>query len=400
MNTDDIDDTLPALEGDYLEEVQIALDRAKITLLTRSVFLSSLSFDLQHRIVRYSEVPTAATDGLSVFYNPEFFMAQDREQQTGLVAHEVWHVAFDHMGRTLDRDPNQWNKAADYVINNMLIAEGYHLPKGALYNPAWKDLSSEEIYDIIKTDDTPDAGPTPGDIKKPGSLTPGYDKGTKADQTAASQKVAGSLSKAQTAQALAKANGKAAGSVPGEVGRHIDKLLNPVIPWNDFMSQFYCDIVKNDFSWQKPNKRYWPDHYLPSQGSPTIGNVVCAIDTSCSVDDKMLAEIYSEVESLRQMFQPKVLTLIGCDSKIQSVHELYPHDDIYGVKVGGGGGTRFQPVLDYCEEHPPSVLLYFTDLEAEHITDEPDYPSLWICYSQHRAQGIGETIYYHPEHST
>lgn len=386
----------PVLTPERKEEVQVALDRAKIALLTRSVFLASISFELRHEICYHPAIPTAATDGLSVLYNPDFFMEQDRDQQTGLVAHEVWHVAFDHMGRLLDRDPEDWNKAADYVINNMLIKAGFRLPKGALYNPSWESLSSEEIYDIIHKEKPQDKDGVGSDLKKPGSLTEGYKKGTKADVAAAAQKIASNLNKAKTAAEMA---GKSAGEIPGEIKRHIEKLLNPVIPWNQYMIRFYCDIVKLDYSWKRPNKRFMPDFYLPSQGTPTIGNVICAVDTSCSVSKKQLTEIYSEVDALRQMYQPNCLTLIGCDRKIQTVKHLYQHDDIRGIKLGGGGGTSFKPVLDYCEEHTPSVLLYFTDLEAEHITDEPGYPTLWVCYSKHKAQGIGETIYYKPEYA-
>jgi predicted metal-dependent peptidase len=300
------------------------------------------------------------------------------------------------MGRLLDRDPDDWNKAADYVINNMLIKAGYQLPKGALYNPAWESLSSEEIYDIIHKEKPQDKDGVGKDLHKPGSLTDGYKKGTKADVAAAQNKISTNLNKAKTASAM---SGKSAGDIPGEIQRHIEKLLNPVIPWNQYMTRFYCDVVKLDYTWKKPNKRYMPDFYLPSQGTPTIGNVVIAVDTSCSVSQKQLKEIYSEIDSLRQVYQPNCLTRPPPPRKIQTIKHLYPHDELLGVKLGGGGGTSFIPVMEYCDEHQPAVLMYFTDLEAEHITDEPDYPTLWICYSKHKPQGIGETIYYKPEYA-
>ena len=61
------------------------------------------------------------------------------------------------------------------------------------------------------------------------------------------------------------------------------------------------------------------------------------------------------------------------------------------------------PVLKLAQEEQPTILLYFTDLYAEHIpqTDEALYPfeTMWICYSKHTPQGYGETIYYEPERS-
>lgn len=34
-----------------------------------------------------------------------------------LVAHEVLHVVYDHMGRREQRDPKIWNIADDYAVN-------------------------------------------------------------------------------------------------------------------------------------------------------------------------------------------------------------------------------------------------------------------------------------------
>ena len=139
---------------------------------------------------------------------------------------------------------------------------------------------------------------------------------------------------------------------------------------------------------------------MPSQGTPTLGHIVAAVDTSCSVTKKQLQEIYSEINSMRNMYKPKRMTVIGCDSKIQTILELQEYDDIAKVKLGGGGGTKFAPVMAWAKKEKPMLLMYFTDLEAEHYekSDEPGFNTLWICYSKHKPQGIGKTIYYNPEH--
>lgn len=385
----------PVMTDAEFEQASLCLDRAKITILTRSVFLASISFELNHIIAYIPGIDTAATDGLSVVYNPKFFLGLSKDEQVGLVAHEIWHVAFDHIGRILERDPKDWNYAGDYVINAMLLGAGYTLPKGGLYNPKWGNMATDDVYEIIHRDKPPQPEGGIGlDVKAPGALTPGHKGQTAAEVSAATQKIAGILSKAQTASDMA---GKAAGEIPGEVRRQVETLLYPQIPWHEYLQRFLSDIVKNDYTWKRPNNRFMPDFYLPSQGTPTVGNITIAVDTSGSITAKQLQEIYSEIENIRVTFSPPVLTLIGCDRKIQKpIIQLYEHDDIRDIKLGGGGGTSFRPVLDYCDKHQPQALLYFTDLEGEHITDEPDYPTLWICYSKHRDQGIGETIRYRP----
>ena len=76
-----------------------ALDRAKIGLLQikNSTFISTVLFNLK---VEWDEsVPTACTDGLRRIIGPDFFMKLDKEERVFLLAHEAWHVAFQHMSR-------------------------------------------------------------------------------------------------------------------------------------------------------------------------------------------------------------------------------------------------------------------------------------------------------------
>lgn len=68
--------------------------------------------------------------------------------------------------------------------------------------------------------------------------------------------------------------------------------------------------------------------------------------------------------------------------------------DIMDLEFKGGGGTRFGPVFEYCDTIEPEALLYFTDLHAPAITEQPQYPVLWLCYSDHKPAEIGNTIYY------
>ena len=56
------------------------------------------------------------------------------------------HCALGHQCRRGERDPRLWNEAADLAINPILISNGFTLPAGALIDPAFTNLSAEEIY--------------------------------------------------------------------------------------------------------------------------------------------------------------------------------------------------------------------------------------------------------------
>ena len=101
----------------------------------------------------------------------------------------------------------------------------------------------------------------------------------------------------------------------------------------------------------------------------------------------------SEIQGIQQVFNPEAMTIIDCDSQIHQIHEIDQNTNIMDLQFAGGGGTRFQPVLDYVEKHPTQALIYFTDLEGEGNLSEVDYPVIWVCTSEHEPSNIGETIY-------
>ena len=121
--------------------------KAKIELMTKSVFLSTINLSVKHVISNM--VATAGTDCKQILYNPDFCKNLTIIELTGLMAHECWHIAFMHKLRQGDRNHVLWNKAADYVINNMLLDSGYTLPPGGLADKIYTDMSTEQVYDAL-----------------------------------------------------------------------------------------------------------------------------------------------------------------------------------------------------------------------------------------------------------
>ena len=355
---------------------------AKIQLMSKSVFLSTICLRLKHKITTI--IPTAATDGLNILYNPDFIKDMPTEELTGLMAHEVWHVAYQHLTRLGGRDKVLWNVAGDYVINYMLVKADFRLPKEGLYDEQYANMTTEKVYDLIY-DSSKDYSDFAPDLLESGEGT-----GDAIGGKELTAQLTSIIVQAQTQSMMAN---KAQGEIPGEISRMIDNLINPKLDWRQLLSRYLSDRTNTDYSWRRPNKRYMPNHYLPSLYSETIGNVVIAIDTSGSVTDEEIKELLTEVESIRETYHPKTLTIIDCDYKIHAVHEINDYTDILSLPFTGGGGTAIEPVINYCNTNPPAVLIYFTDLYADDITEEVPYDILWVCNSQHPPAQVGETIY-------
>lgn len=371
--------------------LQKELDKTKIGLMMQGgTFLISVGLMMQH--VFTESVDTAATDGKRIYFNPSFFSSLKKPERIGVLAHEIMHVALMHMIRLGTRDHNVYNQAGDYVINDILRNSGYILPEPHLYDAKYHGWSTEEVYDDLIEEGAGQDKPNilGGDI----DYSEGEDSEVKGDIATSVQDTV------MKARAQAKMDSNEQGTIPGEVDRLVDELINPVLDWTQLLARFMDSNAKNDYTWTRPNKRFFPNHYMPSMYSESIDHVTVTVDTSGSVSDDMLSEILTEIKSVYDTYQPNNMTIIDCDSSIHHIHHVDDSTDIMSLKFTGGGGTSFIPPLDYCKEHGTNVLLYFTDLYAERICPDDGYEfdTLWICYSNHEPQEYGETIYYESKH--
>ena len=358
--------------------------KAKIELMTRSAFISTIALSMQHIITDATR--TADVNGAIIRYNPEFLKGQTIAQFAGLMAHECWHVAYQHLARRGSRDPIIWNCAGDYIINSMLTKAGFEIPTGGLldkkYNPD-DDWSTDTVYDDLMEEHKDfDTETLMLDLRE--------GEGGSMEGPALDSKVTNIIVRARTQSQM---SGKAAGEIPDEIERLINELLNPKLPWPVILHKFLDQRVREAYSWARKNRRYPSDTYLPSLHSYGLGHLTFAIDTSGSIEDEKLQEMLSEIKGIQEVFNPEHMTVIDCDSEIHQVHDVNQTTDILSLNFHGGGGTRFQPVLDYVAEHPTQALIYFTDLYGESDLDPVEYPILWICNSDHEPAPIGETVY-------
>lgn len=365
-------------------DLESKLLKAKVELMTRSAFISTIALSLIHIIT--DKCSTADVCGTTVRYNPEFITKLSIPQFAGLIAHESWHVAFQHIARKGAKDHIIWNCAGDYVINHMLNKAGFEIPTGGLLDKKYDDeWSTDQVYDdLIKENKDFDTAKLMLDLREEESQT-------KEETLSRDSAVTNIVIRAKTAAEIA--GNKAKGEIPNEISRIIEELINPKIPWQVVLHKFLDQRVREEYSWARRNRRYASSTYMPSLHSYGLGHLTFAIDTSGSIDDTELQEMLSEIKGIQQIFNPEKMTIIDCDSQIHGIHSIDQNTDIMSLKFHGGGGTSFIPVLEHIEENPTQALIYFTDLYGEDDLEPVDYPILWICNSSHNPASIGETVY-------
>lgn len=119
----------------------------KNKMLVKYPFFGSVIAD-----VKYEEdksLGTAGTNGQIIYYNPDYLNCLSKEEQTFVFAHEVCHIAFNHILRSEGKDVNLWNIATDGVINQVLKRDGLKMPEGGVDIADALNYDAEQLYEKL-----------------------------------------------------------------------------------------------------------------------------------------------------------------------------------------------------------------------------------------------------------
>lgn len=354
-----------------------AMSTARTSLLLNQPFFGMLALRLGMQA--REDISTLAVDGKQMFYNPDFVLALPPALRSSAIAHEVMHCVFEHVLRRGTRDPQRWNRAADYVVNPTLKEAGLSLGTDWLYDTQYLGMTAEQVYSLLPESEGGGSGDAPLCDVMPAP----------ADSSDAREELAVEWKLATVQAAKAQLS---RGALPGTLRKLLDDALHPPIPWRDVLANFMTERVKDDYSWRRPNPYYVQSgFFLPSMDGIGMGEVVIALDTSGSVVS-VLDEFGTTVKDVITSCQPTRVHVIYCDAKVNRV-DTFERGTTPVFEAVGGGGTSFRPVFDYVERHnlAPACLLYLTDMYGSFPDTPPGYPVLWCATSDKRGP-FGDTL--------
>jgi predicted metal-dependent peptidase len=390
----------------------VRIQKARTTLLLDHPFFGTLLFRLGARPSRM--VATMATDGISLFYNPEFVETLNAAELTGVLAHEVMHPALQHHTRRGDRSQARWNMACDYAINPMLLDAGLTLPKDVLIDNRFRGMSAERIYNLIEEaknqegsseqaenkpgggsgtteDKAPQRDPNPNEPQElQAPSTPGG-VGQVLDAPAPVGKEGPSLSEQvrewQIAVEQAESVAKLAGKLPAGAVRTLEASRAARVDWRELLRRAWSETTPADYSWMHPNRRHvWCGLYLPGITSEGVGEIAIAVDCSGSVGARQLGLFQEEIRSILMGQRPRLVHVIYFDAVVQKV-ESYQAGEPILLEPVGGGGTDFRPCFDWLRERGivPQTLVFLTDLCGTFPSEAQLYPVIWASTENRRA---------------
>jgi predicted metal-dependent peptidase len=293
-----------------------------------------------------------------------------------LFGHEVLHCVYDHFGRRGERQPKVWNIANDFCVNADLKKHNvgeFITSVPCLYDEKYKDMSSEAIYDelmknakkinlddlLSKLLDEHMDGEGGGD----GEEVDGSGKGRPQLSEEEKQQIRDEIKEAVLA-AASTVDG--AGNLPAGVKRLIEDLTEPKMNWRELLRMNLESTIKTDYTWMRTGRKGWHmDAIMPGRKNDEMIDIAIAIDASGSIDETMLREFLSEIQSIMDSFPSYKIHVVTFDTNCYNpqVYDSENLDSICDYEISGGGGTDFDCVYEYFkqEEIVPRRLIMFTD---------------------------------------
>ena len=395
---------LDEMRKEVLERIIVA----RVGLLLRHPFFGNMATRL--RILAADDwLPTAAVDGRNLYFNTQFFNAMGNKEIEFVIAHEILHCVFDHLGRRDDRDPVIYNIAADYKVNNTLVRDRIgEKPKhvDCYQDFKYETWTSEEIYDeLLKEAEEngkefleqlgemldehldPEDGEgdgSDGKEEKDGngnSVSKSKPKYSKEEVKKIKEEIKESMM--QAAQAAG------AGNTPGEVQRMIKELTEPKMDWREILQQQIQSTIKSDYTFVRPNRKGWhTGAILPGQDFDETIDLCVALDMSGSIGTDQAQDFLGEVKGIMDQYQDYKITVWCFDTKVYNEQEFTADggEDLLDYEIFGGGGTDFMANWEYMKENDivPKKFLMFTDGYAWDSWGEEDYcDTVFVIHSNH-----------------
>ncbi len=407
------------------------IEQIKRKMLVKYPFFGSVVANVTYK--ENKEISTAGTDGETIYYNPEFLKKLKTDEQTFIFAHEVCHIAFNHIKRSEGKDPETWNKATDGVINQFLKRDGLKIVEGGIDIPEAINYDAEELYAILLKEKKPNPNENQSQEQEPSegqNHDVGHDthsmwkkalkksketesksheesqtdeqkrKEEKERETKLQQEIdkiskMGEINafnenlkeKRKELEALKQVLSKqamGAGSSTNSEERIINNIgkSKPIIDWRYVLRE----TIKYNVDWSYKNAYIEDGVVIANLEEQPMPETEIVIDTSGSIDELLLKNFLRECKNILKYSKVKV----GCfDTKFYGFHEIRTEEDIENMRFEGGGGTDFNVAVRAFTRRVENKII-FTD----GIASMPDIQvnAIWIVFGQRKINPKGGKV--------
>lgn len=385
------------------------IERLKRKMFVKYPFFGSVVANVSYK--EDTTIKTAETDGKTIYYNPNFLNTLNVSEQTFVFAHEVCHIAFNHILISEGKDEYTWNIATDGVINQFLKRDGLEMVEGCVDIKDAINYDAEELYEkLIKDKEQEQKKEQAGHdshnmwkdaikkFKEETTLTE-QEKQIKEKQEQTKkmgEKDSFKENLAEKKRKLEKLKREILKEVSqrGKTSNSVIRTINdigkskPIVDWRYILKE----TITYNADWSYKNAEIEDGVISANLEEQPHSETEILLDTSGSISDFLLRGFLRECKNILQTSKLKV----GCfDTKFYGFHEIRTEQDIENMQFEGGGGTDFCIAVNSFTKRVENKII-FTDGHAQ----MPDTPidAIWIVFGfeKIRPKG-GKVIYISPQ---
>lgn len=322
----------------------------------------------------------------------------DEEEQLFVMAHEIYHIANDHIKRGESKDPEVWNVATDSVTNRNLVRDGLKMPKDCIYREDAMMYDAETLYEelIEKKNQLPKCNNHNIWKRKPNKGSSNEEIDQELEQEIEKIVKIGEKESSKKNRELKKQNLKkmCTSLVEESIGRentnsstiNIDHIGNSkaLINWLRLLKE----NVKNLVDWSYVNAQIENGILLPKLEQLPYSDTEILLDTSGSVSKELLKNFLRECKNIIKNSTLKV----GCfDERFYGFTTIKTKNDIDQMTYIGGGGTDFSVAINAFSKGAANKII-FTDGEAD--MPKKRLNVIWIVYGTKKINPLGGKVIY------
>lgn len=382
------------------------IEYMKRLLLSRMRIVSSNGFYgllLMHMLYTIDEqCDTASTDGKRIYFGPKFLDELSDSELDFIMMHEILHVVLRHCLRQENRDHMRFNIACDIVVNsNILKSKNMNETAITLKKygvsmhiaPNGKEgyeYTAEQVYDMLQQQQMQEEN-SGKILSQRAESWDDHSRWRRNDEDNILQDVWIKRFEDVCEAVLIRDPSNSRGILPLFAERMFKELKKPQIDWRQVLNEFVQEEIV-DYSFSPPDRRYDESaFFLPAFNDTDIivKNILFMIDTSGSMSDQMITDVYSEVKGAIDQFDGKLQGWLGFfDAGIVEPKLFISEEQFRMIRPAGGGGTNFHIIFKYVQQYMrdnlPSSIIILTDGYAP-FPDENmamDIPVLWVLNNE------------------
>lgn len=411
------------------------IEALKRKMLVKYPFFGSVIANVEYK--ESKEIGTAGTDGKIIYYNPEFLEKLSTPEQTFVFAHEVCHIAFNHILRSEGKNQKIWNIATDAVINQFLKRDGLKIVDGGVDIEDAINYDSEELYEkLLKEHDENkqsnseskhennqgNSEAKQNNESKQESINDTHGMWSQAVKEHIEQNSNSEFKEKQEEQnsngefkekqeelesmgeresfkknitekkrkleELKESISKQALSGSSSLGeeRSVNNIgySKPIVDWRYILRE----SVNYELDWSYKNATVEEGVLRPNLEETLIPETEIVLDTSGSINEELLGNFLRECKNILKFSKLRVGTF---DVKFYGFHEIRCMKDIENMKFIGGGGTDFNAAVNAFSKRVDNKII-FTDGYA--CMPKMKIDAIWIVFGINRINPNGGKVIY------